>query len=118
MQKMQQRRRDPAAFEVQINQRRNLEAAERAAKAGNLPEGWGSAVDPASGDTYYFDKETKATQVRGVSSFHLQRHLHLRLHFRLHPNLHCHPHLQPSPAPSRYFLLHLHLHRTVGAANC
>lgn len=62
MKQMQERRRDPAAFEVTINQRRNLERAQQAAAAGNLPPGWGSAEDPSSGDTYYYEKETMATQ--------------------------------------------------------
>ena len=28
---------------------------------GNLPTGWGSALDPTSGERYFYDKETKET---------------------------------------------------------
>merc|ERR1712087_300326 len=54
LQRMAQRRRDPQAFEADISRRRNIELARRAAQAGNLPDGWGSAEDPASGRRYYF----------------------------------------------------------------
>lgn len=71
MQRIQKLRRDPEAWEAEINKRRNKEAALRVAQATGqaieveeraLPEGWGAAVDPASGETYYYDKATKETQ--------------------------------------------------------
>ena len=66
MKKIQEMRRDPEAWEAAISARRNQEAAERKAKLmeaqGVLPEGWGSAEDPSSGDTYYYKLATKETQ--------------------------------------------------------
>lgn len=62
MKKMQEKRRDPIASEIERNKRRNVELATRAAAVGNVPANWGSAIDPDSGDRYFFDKETKATQ--------------------------------------------------------
>ena len=57
---MQERRRDPVQYEIDKNKRRNIEMATKAAMAGNLPAGWGSALDEA-GDRYFYDKETKET---------------------------------------------------------
>merc|ERR1712232_283471 len=54
LQRMQQRRRDPDAWEADIKRTRYAAMARRAAEAGNLPDGWGSAEDPASGKRYYF----------------------------------------------------------------
>lgn len=66
MKKLQELRRDPEAWEAAISARRNQEAELKRAQmmqaAGVLPEGWGSATDPASGDTYYYKKATKETQ--------------------------------------------------------
>ena len=59
MKDMQERRRDPVENMIAQNKRRNLELATKAAQAGNIPANWGSAVDPASGDRYFFDAETK-----------------------------------------------------------
>ena len=55
---MADKRRDPIAMQLEKNKRRNIEIAERAAKAGNLPSNWGSAV-AENGQRYYFDAETK-----------------------------------------------------------
>ena len=62
MQRMQQLRRDPAAFDKEISKRRTEELARRAAEVGNLPDGWKMAQDPTSGDTYYYNKELQITQ--------------------------------------------------------
>jgi hypothetical protein len=59
MKKMQEKRRDPIGNEIERNKRRNVELATRAAAVGNVPANWGSAIDPDSGDRYFFDKETK-----------------------------------------------------------
>jgi len=61
MKAMQQKRRDPITAELERKRRRNVELATRAAAVGNLPTGWGSAIDPASGARYFFDEETKET---------------------------------------------------------
>lgn len=58
--KMQERRRDPIEYELEKNRRRNVETANKAAMAGNLPAGWGSALD-GDGNRYFYDKETKET---------------------------------------------------------
>ena len=57
--KMQQKRRDPIEMERETQKRRNIELATRAAQEGNLPDGWGSALDPESGERYFYDLETK-----------------------------------------------------------
>ena len=59
MKDMQEKRRNPVEYEIEKNKRRNVELATRAALAGNIPSGWGSAIDPESGDRYFFDAETK-----------------------------------------------------------
>ena len=48
------KRRDPEAWEKEISQRRNRELCERAAKVGNLPDGWSMATDPATDRPYYY----------------------------------------------------------------
>ena len=58
MKEMQERRRDPIASTVDVNKRRNLELATRAASVGNLPDGWDSKVDEASGDRYFWNKQS------------------------------------------------------------
>ena len=80
MQRMQEMRRDPKAmakYEEEVNERRLAELRKRRAdeakymgedavvvgySASALPEGWKSAVDPSSGATYYYNKETGVTQ--------------------------------------------------------
>ena len=57
---MQERRRDPIEYEIEKNRRRHVEMATQAAAAGNLPAGWGSALDE-DGDRYFYNKETKET---------------------------------------------------------
>ena len=62
-------RRDPEAWEAEIMKRRNKELAMRQAQASGepvaveekLPEGWAAAADPSSGETYFYNKETKET---------------------------------------------------------
>uniref|UniRef100_A0A7S0IYH1 WW domain-containing protein n=1 Tax=Calcidiscus leptoporus TaxID=127549 RepID=A0A7S0IYH1_9EUKA len=61
MEEMRELRRDPVEYEVMKNRRRNYGTASQAAKSGNIPAGWGSAVDEASGARYFFDEETKQT---------------------------------------------------------
>lgn len=58
MKEQQELRRDPVAYEIQKNKRRNMERATAAAKQGNIPPAWGSAVD-GDGDRYFYDAETK-----------------------------------------------------------
>ena len=57
MKDMQAARRDPEAFDKATKRTRYVAMARKAAEAGNLPDGWGCAQDPASEDTYYFNKE-------------------------------------------------------------
>lgn len=57
---MQQKRRDPVEWEKEISKKRNMEMCKAAAAAGNLPEGWGSALD-ADGDRYFFKEGTQET---------------------------------------------------------
>ena len=59
MKDMQAKRRDPIEYQITKSKRRNTEAATQAALAGNIPSGWGSAIDPESGDRYFFNAETK-----------------------------------------------------------
>ena len=59
MKAMQEKRRDPVEYEIEKNKRRNREIATKAALAGNIPPNWDSAIDPSSGDRYFFDAETK-----------------------------------------------------------
>jgi len=60
---MQEKRRDPIESEIAGNKRRNVEMATRAAADGNLPAGWGSKIDPASGNRFFFDEETKGEKI-------------------------------------------------------
>ena len=72
MKKKQAMRRDPDAFEKEINKRRMQEAALQAAQRSEtpvvvadgalpLPDGWKAVADP-DGDMYYWNKESGVTQ--------------------------------------------------------
>ena len=56
MKAIQEKRRDPVEYEIEKNKRRNREMAVQAALAGNIPSDWGSAIDPDSGDRYFFQR--------------------------------------------------------------
>ena len=60
---MQEKRRDPIESEIAGNRRRNVEMATQAAASGNLPSGWGSKIDPTSGNRFFFDTETKGEKI-------------------------------------------------------
>ena len=55
---MQDTRRDPVAYQLAKNKRRNTEIAERAAADGNLPSGWSSKISEKYGQRYFFKDET------------------------------------------------------------